>query len=151
MWYRFKSLKWKLSNVQVGMIQLEVIPLLNCKFWKRIWAIVLGFNRRWLEKTSYVEWMILVNFNLLRRSLGRFWFKCWCRNKMLKTSTMSKNLRIPRLKKIGFEGVLGALNVINLNAAFWSVRIRWEFVLSQRSHIWQLTLAKKRHHEREHS
>ena len=37
---------------------------------------------------------------------------------MLKTSTMSKNLRIPRLKKIGFEGVLGALNVINLNAAF---------------------------------
>ena len=30
----------------------------------------------------------------------------------------SKNLRIPRFKKIGFEGVLGALNIINLSAAF---------------------------------
>ena len=39
-------------------------------------------------------------------------------NKMFKTSTMSKNLRIPRLENIGFEGVPGALNVINLSAAF---------------------------------
>ena len=41
---------------------------------------------------------------------------------------MLKNLRIPRLEKIGFEGVLGALNVINLSAAFQSARICWEFV-----------------------
>ena len=38
---------------------------------------------------------------------------------MFKTSTMSKNLRIPRLEKIGFEGVLGALNVINQEAQYW--------------------------------
>ena len=99
-----------------------------------------SFNRRLLEKTSCVVWV--TDFDelqcFLRRSLWRFWFKCWCTNKMFKISTMSKNLRIPRLEKIGFEGVLGALNVINLSAAFWSVRIRWEFVLSWRPHIWQL-------------
>ena len=35
---------------------------------------------------------------------------------------MSKNIRIPRLEKIGFEGVLGALNVITLSAAITQMR-----------------------------
>ena len=43
---------------------------------------------------------------------------------MFRTSTKSKNLRIPRLEKIGLEGDLGALNVINLNANFWRVKMR---------------------------
>ena len=136
-------MKWKLSNVQVWMIQLEVISLLNCKFWKRIWDIVLGFNRRSLEKTkdiaSCVVWMTdFGELQCFKKITWKILFKCWCTNKMFKTSTMSKNLGIPKLEKIGFEGVLGALNVINLSAAFWSVRIRWEFVLSWRPHIWQL-------------
>ena len=37
---------------------------------------------------------------------------------MFRTSTKSKNLRIPRLEKIGLEGDLGTLKMINLNASF---------------------------------
>ena len=43
---------------------------------------------------------------------------------MLRTSTRSKTLRIPRFEKMGLEGDLGALKVINLNADFWRVKMR---------------------------
>ena len=36
--------------------------------------------------------------------------------------SISKNFRILRFEKIGFEGALGALNVINLSAVFFKCR-----------------------------
>ena len=41
---------------------------------------------------------------------------------MLRTSTRSKTLRMPSLEKMGLEGDLGALNVINLNADFGELK-----------------------------
>ena len=48
---------------------------------------------------------------------------------MFRTSTRMKKLRIPRSKKIRFEGVLGALKVISLSAQFCNVKIQWQATL----------------------
>ena len=56
------------------------------------------------------------------RSLGRPLLKYWLTKRMLRTSTRS--LRMPRLEKMGLEGDLGALIVINLDADFWRVKMR---------------------------
>ena len=58
------------------------------------------------------------------RSLGRPLLNYWLTKRMLRTSTRSKTLRMPRLEKMGLEGDLGALKVINLNADFWRVKMR---------------------------
>ena len=44
--------------------------------------------------------------------------------KNVRTSTRSKTLRMPRFEKMGLDGDLGALKVINLNADFWRVKMR---------------------------
>ena len=83
------------------------------------------------------EWQILLKLRVSMRSLGRPLLKYWWTKRILRTSTRSKSLRMPRLEKMGLEGDLGALKVINLNTDFWRVKMRWQVVLSRRPQIWQ--------------
>ena len=83
------------------------------------------------------QWETLLNTSVFNVSEGRLWFKKFRINRMLRTSTWSKNLSIPRLAKIGDEGDCGGLKVISLKADFCKVRMRWVVVLSERPQIWQ--------------
>ena len=43
----------------------------------------------------------------------------------IKLSKPQQCLRIPRFKKIELQGVLGALNVINISAVFWILNLNY--------------------------
>lgn len=70
-------------------------------------------------------WVILVS----RRSLGRTWFECWWTKRMFFNNVKKfTNSKIQENR----TGGSNTLKFVNPSATFWRLRIRWEFVVSQR-------------------
>ena len=112
--------------ISVRKALLKAIPLLNWQPWKGVKTINFNVDFDWKLRIKAQAWSPCIKWmtdfaKIKGVSSGISMLKSWWTKRMFRISTRSKNLRILWLEKIGFEGDLGVLKVISLNAYFCNV------------------------------